>query len=375
MRIAFLTNNWFPPREGIARHIHEIARRLARRGHEPLIVAPGRPRDGFQRGEHCGIPLLRYPYLRLRPFHHRLARRHLQGWLDQGADGADMIHCHLPLLPPLRTDLPRMVTFHSPLLTDTAAIPEPGMVVRLIKANARLVSVEYEQSHIDAADRLIAVSQGVASELRRNYRVGRREIEVVTNGVDTRFFPLVASRRRGRGLLYVGRLSYRKGLSRLLHALRLLDDPRARLDIVGEGPLSKDLMALARRLGVEERVRFLGFLDRNQLRELLKRVGCLVNPADYESGPLTVLEALACGTPVVSTATGLAAEMGDAPPLRIAEATPAGLAQAITETLEQPGRTHDLVLAGRELMERRFDWEVVTDRLLETYLGGERRAA
>ena len=181
--------------------------------------------------------------------------------------------------------------------------------------------------------------------------------------------------RRGRGLLYVGRLSYRKGLSRLLHALRLLDDPRARLDIVGEGPLSKDLMALARRLGVEERVRFLGFLDRNQLRELLKRVGCLVNPADYESGPLTVLEALACGTPVVSTATGLAAEMGDAPPLRIAEATPAGLARAITETLEQPGRTHDLVLAGRELMERRFDWEVVTDRLLETYLGGERRAA
>ena len=70
--------------------------------------------------------------------------------------------------------------------------------------------------------------------------------------------------------------------------------------------------------GIAGRVRFAGFLDRAGVRAELQDAGCFVNPADYETGPLTLLEAMACGTPVVSTATGLAAEMGAAPPLRLA---------------------------------------------------------
>ena len=62
--------------------------------------------------------------------------------------------------------------------------------------------------------------------------------------------------------------------------------------------------------GITARVRFAGFLDRAGVRDELRQAACFVNPADYETGPLTLLEAMACGTPVVSTATGLAAEMG-----------------------------------------------------------------
>ena len=78
------------------------------------------------------------------------------------------------------------------------------------------------------------------------------------------------------------------------------------------------LVREAARLGIAGRVRFLGFLGREDLRAELQAAACVVNPADYESGPLTLLEAMAAGAPVVSTPTGLAREFGPRAPLLIA---------------------------------------------------------
>ena len=92
-----------------------------------------------------GLRVRHFPHYPLQPFHHALARSELAGWLREGADGADLLHVHLPLLPPLPTDLPVVATFHSPMLHDTGAIAEPGLRPVLIKANARLFSRRYEQ--------------------------------------------------------------------------------------------------------------------------------------------------------------------------------------------------------------------------------------
>ena len=103
MRLALLTNNRFPPREGDRRGTcSRSARRLqasAATGHR----AGARP--GFARWAEiaastgCRFATTRiYP---LQPFHHALARTELAGWLASGADGAELLHVHLPLLPPL----------------------------------------------------------------------------------------------------------------------------------------------------------------------------------------------------------------------------------------------------------------------------------
>ncbi|MCB2055033.1 MAG: glycosyltransferase family 4 protein [Geminicoccaceae bacterium] len=373
MRIAFLTNNRLPPREGIGRHLFEVATRLQDRGHACMILCPGELR-GWRRERLRNLDVLHFPYFKLRPFHHALLRPVLQRWLDDGADGADLLHVHLPLLPPLRSDLPRVVTFHTPMLTDTAAIPEKGVKPWLIKANARRFSAAYEQSHIDAATRLIAVSSTVAGELEGHYRLDGKPVEVIANGVDARFFPFVNGARRSRHVLYVGRLGYRKGLFRLLDALARLDDPRIRLELAGEGPLEGELRTRARRLGLAERVDFKGFLDRDRLREALKSAGCFVNPADYEGAPLTLLEAMAVGTPIVSTPAG-AREFGPQAPFWTCSADAASLAATIMTALDQPATARDRAVAARDLVERHYDWEVVVDRLLATYGGEERRAA
>ena len=304
MRLAFLTNNSFPPREGIARHVFEVGRRLQQRGHEVTVLARGRAFARWRESSVAGMLVRHYPHYPLQPFHHALARVELAGWLQEGADGADLLHVHLPLLPPLPTELPIIATFHSPMLTDTGSIVEPGLRPALIKANALLFSRRYEQWYLDHAAQLVTVSGSVRTELEATYRLNKRRPSVVPNGVDTGFFGFASLKGRGPGVLYVGRLGYRKGLFRLLDAFaRLPADIGRELILAGEGPLETALRRRAAALGIAGRVRFAGFLDRMGVRNELRDAACFVNPADYETGPLTVLEAMACGTPVVSTAT------------------------------------------------------------------------
>ena len=380
MRVALLTNNHLPPREGIGRHVLELAKRLPALGIEPLIVAKGTNIRFWHRLEVEGVPVALYPYAPVRPFHQEAIRLVLQPWLEQGAEGADILHLHLPLLPRLKTALPRLVTFHSPLLADTAAIPEPGVVSAMVKANARLFGQAYEHAQIRAAAAIIAVSGNVRDELAEQYRMGGHQALVIENGVDVDFFAAGEAVPRSAGdpatILYVGRLGYRKGLARLLDAMALLADrPGLRLALAGEGPLLAKLEAQAHFLGIADRVDFLGFLDRKALRAALARAAVLVNPADYESGPLTLLEAMAAGTPVVTTPTGLVGDLAEPAPLLVAEPEPAALAAAIAAVLDAPTAAEARALAARRLVEERFAWERVAARTAAVYRSLVRQAA
>lgn len=362
MHLAILTNSRFPAREGIARHIQEVATRLQSRGHAVTILARGPAFGGWTEMVVNGLRVRGFPHYPLQPFHQALARREIERWLRAGADGADRLHVHLPLLPPLRTDLPLVVTVHSSMLHDTRAITEPGWRPALIKANAHLFSRRYEQWYLDRAAMVTTVSQAVRVELETSYRIGTRRPLVVPNGVDTAFFGFAPAAGRARDIVYVGRLGYRKGLFRLLEAFaRLPPEPGRRLVLVGEGPLEAALRRRATVLGITQHIHFAGFLDRPALRTTLQSAGCFVNPADYETGPLTLLEAMACGTPVVSTMTGLAAEMGPRPPLRLCDPEPAALAEAILATLADA--TASRVAEARHLVVARFGWERVVDQL------------
>ncbi|MCB1882465.1 MAG: glycosyltransferase family 4 protein [Geminicoccaceae bacterium] len=379
VRVALLTNNLLPPGEGVARHVVEVAKRLQARGFEPLIVARGEGSFGWRREGCEGVPVLRYPHLPVKPFHHALSRLPLQRWLDDGAEGADLVHVHLPLLPPLRTRLRRVVTVHSPMLTDAAAIGEGGVQPALLKLNARIFSRRLEQHHLNGAETVVAVSEGVADELAANYAL-KAPPRVIPNGVDTHSLrPGPRAKRANGPLLYVGRLGYRKGLFRLLEAVALLGPGAPVLELAGAGPLGEALRARARLLGIRDRVRFLGFLDRGALLDRLHAAACLVNPADYESGPLTLLEGMATATPIVTTRTGLVREIeglsGGRPPFVAASSQPASLADAIEGVLADPHAADERAILGRRLVERHFDWESVADRLVESYGWAQRKAA
>jgi alpha-1,6-mannosyltransferase len=105
--------------------------------------------------------------------------------------------------------------------------------------------------------------------------------------------------RHGDHLLYVGRLGYEKRVQDLIDAAATI--PERPLVIVGEGPARRELEFRARRTGLRGRVRFHPFItDRAELARTYREAACVIDPGPHETFGLVVLEAAACGTPVVA---------------------------------------------------------------------------
>lgn len=275
------------------------------------------------------------------------------------------------------------------------------------------------------AGRVVANSQGLADLARRS--APRLDVAVIRNGVDTEIYappardpdavvpfesalgehdraPDFSVRRRS--VLYVGRLVRKKRVRELVRAFALVSkkevvrpsfparvvgglncgkidlredeeaEPDLELRIAGHGPERPHLEALARELGVEDRVRFLGRLDEAEVVKALREADLFVNPSEGEGLPNAVLEAMATGLPVV---------LSDIPPHRelIAGTEAGALAGAgspgdaetfVNELARQIARyvtgSHcgvGLFFAGRRARARaeEFGWAAATGRLVE----------
>ncbi len=182
----------------------------------------------------------------------------------------------------------------SALGTDVSLIPqhrpERGMILRAVERAAAVTTV-------CAALRDELLAMGAAAD----------KVSVVEHGVDLMLFSPPADRvglRRSLGLdgpaiLSVGHLIDRKGHDLAIRAIA--DLPGVTLMIAGDGPREAALRALAAELGVDDRVRFLGHVDQQRLPDLYGAADVAVNCADREGIANVLLEALACGTPLVAT--------------------------------------------------------------------------
>lgn len=219
-------------------------------------------------------------------------------------------------------------------------------------------------------DRYIAVSRDVAQRMRPLCVDARRKIRVVYNGVPIEQFDGTCSARlREAGsratVLAVARLHPQKGLRYLLSAATLL--PKARFVVAGDGPERKELEDEARALRLGERFEFLG--HRDDVPALLHAADVFVLPSLYEGLPVSVLEAMAAGTPVVATAVGgtdeavVHGESGILVPPR----DPAALAGAIRDVLSDAALARRLIAGGKARVRGNFSAEAVARGVCEVY--------
>jgi glycosyltransferase involved in cell wall biosynthesis len=215
--------------------------------------------------------------------------------------------------------------------TDVNLIPEYRLPRRLVRwAAARAAAV-------------VAVSEALRERLIE-LGVPDSRVEVLRNGVDLELFAPQdrAVARRGLGLeaagqlvLSVGRLIPRKGHDLAIRAAAAM--PEATLLIVGEGPQAAALKRLAEQLGSSERVRFLGSMPQERLSRVYSAADVLLLASSREGLPNVVLEALACGTPVVATAVWGTPEVVTPEAGRLVnERTPAAIAGALCALLADP---------------------------------------
>jgi len=222
----------------------------------------------------------------------------------------------------------------------------------------------------------IAVSEAVRAQAINAYGIHPDKLHTLFIGVDTRSFAPtgVPAGEREPHILFVGRLVEKKGLEFLIRAMALVKRrfPQARVKVVGDGPLRERMEALTAEL--QAPVDFLGAQPSERVRALLgtARIFCLPSivsqSGDAEGLPISILEAQACGVPVVTSAMGGRDEGID--PERSGLAFPEGdheaLAAQIERLLADAGLCSAMGRAARELATHKFDIQIC-QRALEAF--------
>ncbi len=310
--------------------------------------------------------------------------------------GADIVHSHTWYangaghIAKLLHGIPHVVTAHSlePL--------RPWKAEQL--GGGYQVSSWIEKTAFEAADAVIAVSAGMRADILRSYpAIAPERVHVVHNGIDlqrwTRIDDPDAVRRHGidpdrPSVVFVGRITRQKGLPYLLAAARLLP-PEVQLVLCAGAPDTPEILA-----EVQEGVRALQaertgvvwieqLLSQPELAAILSAATTFVCPSVYEPLGIVNLEAMACGAPVVGTATGGIPEVvadgltGRLVPIeQVTDGTGtpvdpekfiADLAAALTEVVSDPATARLMGEAGRLRAEADFSWVSIAQRTRAIY--------
>jgi len=197
-------------------------------------------------------------------------------------------------------------------------------------------------------------------------KFGNKLIFLYEHFVDTNAFDQnIKIKNRQKIVGFVGRLSYEKGILNFLEAIHCIaaKDSDIKFIIAGSGPLDSEINHFINRNLLKERVKLLGWIPHNALPELLNQLKLLVIPSYTETGPLVLLEAMACGTPVAATLVGLVSNLveDEFTGFILENNSPECIAFAITRALEYPKL--DLISSNaRELIEKEYTYDATIVR-------------
>jgi glycosyltransferase involved in cell wall biosynthesis len=370
VRIVQVSPFFSPHPGGVESHVRAISGELVRRGHEVTVVTSRYDASLPTESEIDGIRVIRA----------RTRAVVFQTPLDTGVGAAvrglqaDVAHLHYP--PPLtsyfasrglaRRPLPACLTYHCDLYL-------PGPAGRVLTGIYERVFLPRTLGRVQTVI-VHTRSYGLTSRPLRG-----RTLEVIPSAVDlVRFRPDVdgsAVRTRlgfdgSRVLAFTGRLVPHKGVDVIVRALPKLPAD-VRLLVVGRGPRLPELHALARRLGVDDRIRFCPDVSDAELPQYLRAADLFVFPSQnrLEGFGLVVAEALAAGLPVV---------IADMPGVReVIEPGKEGLlvepfiqqdlVEKLTLLLDDPALRRRMALAARERAEQKFGLGTVVDQLTRVY--------
>ena len=270
-----------------------------------------------------------------------------------------LLHAPDFTLPPVRRGTRTLLTVHDLSFVRAPEAADPGLRAYLNRVVPRSVA---------RADHVLADSEATRQDLIALYGTPPEKISVLHAGVDSRFQPVTdpaaldaVRTRYGIGpapyVFSLGTVQPRKNYARLAEAFAQLGRPDLRLVIAGgKGWLDDPLYAQIDALGLADRVIFTGFAADDDLPALYSAAEVFAFPSLYEGFGLPPLEAMACGTPVVSSASSSLPEVVGEAGLLVDPTDVGALAEALARVLDDAGLRAELVQKGRT-QARRFTWE------------------
>lgn len=306
--------------------------------------------------------------------------------------GSLRTHLHLPLLLARRgADVLHMPWFYAPaVLPCRLVMTVHDLTDVLHPAHGTSRAVRGVRRHLARralvrASRILAVSQTTRRDLARSFTIPESKIDVVYNALDERFVREPVTPDADRILarlavnypfvLYAGNIKPQKNLARLIEAFAVVKGELAghaelaqlKLIVIGD-ELAKypDLRRAVVRTRVREEVRFLGFLPHSVLRVFYARARAFLFPSLYEGFGLPPLEAMAHGTPVVTSNTSSLPEVLDQAALLVNPENVFDIARGIRQALTDEALRQELIRRGYAQL-RKYSWERSAQQVLDVY--------
>ncbi|HEX6726014.1 MAG TPA: glycosyltransferase family 4 protein [Nitrospira sp.] len=251
-----------------------------------------------------------------------------------------------------------------------------GLTLASLRRQANLLARRsVERAVMSRCHRVAVLSQFMRQRVIGAHGVSADDIALIPGAVDPRAFVPLEDRRLAKAalnlpgnrtiLFTVRNLVPRMGLDNLLRAIEMLKSTRHELLLVigGEGPLHDQLQADIRRKRLSDVVRLIGFVPESQLGHYYQAADLVLIPSlQLEGFGLVMVEAMACGTPVLGTPVGAIPEiLNQVDPILVAEGVDGrsiGRAlERVLRRLQEPGEASRLAKKGRALIERRYNWE------------------
>jgi phosphatidylinositol alpha-mannosyltransferase len=357
LRIALVSEYYYPHFGGVTEHVHFLRRELCERGHhvdiitshlgeapdEPGLFRLGRSQRVFANGSEARLTF-------------GVSRRQLRKLFAE--QRYDLIHAHSPLAPTL------------PLFAvEAAEVPVIGTVHTNFGRSLLYTLLNRRVQKV--ADRLaatIAVSPTAAAAHDRYFDINWH---IIPNGVDLNQFrrglePPEAMRGHGPYILFLGRLDPRNGLSELITAFQLVSErlPDARLIVVGDGPRRSHYR---RQAADNPAIRFEGAV-KDERGSYYANCTVYACPTTKASFGITLLEAMACGAPIVcSNIEGFTDVVRDGHDCLMTElGDPHALAVGLLKVLGDAALRRRLADNGHQTVQR-YAWPIVTDQVLALY--------
>jgi 1,2-diacylglycerol 3-alpha-glucosyltransferase len=376
LRIAFFTDFYTPQVNGVAVSLRLLADSLRAAGHEVTIFAP---RVGRYHDTEAGV--VRLPSV-------RVMRQPPVYAIVPGTPGAtrrlgrarfDIVHVHTPMtagalayLLARQKHVPLIYTYHTAITEYTHYVGVVGRT-RL----ARRAAGRFSALGCNLSDYIVAPSAKMERALREQQV--RQPIHVIPSGIDLERFACPVEARAWRRrlglspdaplLVYVGRLDLEKSLDFLIEAFAAIVRrvPGSHLVFAGDGQARPGLERQAAATGLGEYIHFLGMVNRAEVPGLLHEADLFVSASTSETQCLAVVEAIACGLPVVAVDDeALRASVAEGVNGRLTPREVEPFAQAVADLLADPARRQAFGRASRE-KSRKFSVEAQAAAIVQVY--------
>ena len=308
--IAFYTDSYLPAVDGVVTSLLNFRQELMRRGHEVYVFASGD--SSTQKIAKTQKNVFAIPGMRFKEYpQYSIALLPFLSSLKLMNAKVDLIHAHTPftmgayaLLQSKVSSIPIAGSFPT-MFTDKVILNEYIADERLRKFASKY-SWSYLKFFYNRCDGVIAPSETIRSLL-----VHRKinNVHTVPNSVDLKRFSTkvdgekirrnLLGGKRGKIVMYIGRLSKEKHIETLIKAARVLKDDKVMFVIGGTGPAASHYHEMVKRMHLNDKIKFTGFIDNKVLPQYYAACDAFCIPSTFETQGIVSLEAMASGKPVI----------------------------------------------------------------------------